>query len=249
MNKLIIFLSTAMLAMGAAGSAWATSTGGTVEGTTTTLGNLPLNGVCGVLYDSHGTTELIDFAGTGTDGTAGHYIQENVPAGTYLLFFMNCGANTDGKGPDYYYTPIFYGSTWDVRQAVKVVVTDGFTTTLSPQAIPYGGYVVGTITDRTTRAPADSPPVAFVPPGGKKFFLSFSWMIVCGNPDGTYNSNTGFQQGVPPGSKVVAAPAGWGCTDSQGHFNAYKWLPKARSPVIAEGGTVTQNIPISEAAK
>jgi hypothetical protein len=238
----------AMLVMGATGSAWADSTG-TIEGTTTTVGGTPLNGVCGVLYDSKGTTQLMAFAGTGTDGTAGQYIQENVPAGRYILFFVNCGANTDGKGPDYYYTPIFFGSTWDVHAATKVVVTSGGTTSLGPQQVPYGGFVTGTVTDKTIHAPADSPPVAFVPPGGSKFFLAFSWMIVCGNPDGTYNSNTYFQQGVPVGSKAVFAPAGWGCTDSQGMFNAGKWVPKSRSPSIPEGSTVTQDVAISEATK
>src|SRR5476649_423783 len=132
------------LAIMAAGPALAKQPG-TIEGTTTTVGGAPLNGVCGVLYNSTGTTELIDFAGSGTDGTKGHYIQENVPPGHYLLLFINCGANTDGQGPDYHYTPIFYGSTWKLSDAVKVVVASGQTTTLGPQAIPYGGFVVGTV--------------------------------------------------------------------------------------------------------
>ena len=249
MNKLHVIVGAAMLAAAAAESAWAhapAGTGGTIEGTTTTEGFAPLNGMCGKLYDAKGRTELIDFAGTGTDGTDGHYIQENVPAGHYLLLFVNCGANTDGKGPDFYYTPIFYGSTWNVHEAIKVTVQNHVLTSLAPQPIPHGGYVVGKVTDATIGGPADTPPVAFVPPGGDSFFLDFSWTIVCGNPDGTYNSNTEFQQGVPPGAKVVFAPNGWGCTDSHGVFNDGKWVQKSKAVTIMEGATAKENAKIVE---
>lgn len=251
MTQLCAMFRAAMLIAVAAGSAPAFAgshgTGGTIEGTTTTQGNALLNGMCGKLYDAQGNNELIDFAGTGTDGTMGHYTQANVPAGRYVLLFVNCGANTDGVSPDYYYTPIFFGSTWNVHQATKVVVQNGVTLTLGPQQIPLGGYVTGKVTDTTTNAPADTPPVLFVPPGGDSFFTRFSWTLVCANPDGTYSSNTYFQQGVPPGAKVVFAPNGWGCSDSHGVFNAGEWVPKSKAISVSPGGTVKVNGKIAEA--
>ncbi|MBV8801013.1 MAG: hypothetical protein JO208_14555 [Alphaproteobacteria bacterium] len=215
---------------------------------TVTTAGVPLNGMCGKLYDAKGNNELIDFAPTGTDGISGHYIQQNVPPGKYVLLFVNCGANIDGVTPDQHYTPVLYGGTWNIRQASLVVVTSGATTNLLDQQIPYGGFVQGTVTDKTIKAPADTPPVAFVPPDGSKFFLRFSWTIVCGNPDGTYNSNTGFQQGVPAGATVIFAPDGWGCSDSQGNFNAGKWMAKKKAVDVSPGNTVTLNGSIVEAA-
>jgi hypothetical protein len=232
-----------------AGISHATTTYGNIEGYTVTEGGTPLNGMCGVLYDDKGNTELIDFAGTGTDGTAGHYIQDNVPPGRYLLLFVNCGANTDGQSPDFHYTPMLYGGTWSLRQSTRVVVSSGQTTNLGNLQIPYGGYVAGTVTDQTLKAPADTPPVVFVPPGGEAFFLRYSWTLVCGNPDGTYNSNTYFQQGVPGGATVHFAPAGWGCTDSHGIFNDGKWIPRHKPANIIAGSTVTVNASIKEATR
>jgi hypothetical protein len=231
-----------------AGASYATTTYGTIEGYTVTDGGTPLNGMCGVLYDAKGDTELIDFAGSGTDGTPGHYIQENVTPGRYLLLFINCGANTDGQSPDFHYTPIFYGGTWSLRKAARVVVSSGQDTNLGNLLIPYGGYVQGTVMDETIKAPADTPPVAFVPPGGDEFFLRFSWTIVCGNADGTYTSNSGFQQGVPAGAVVHFAPGGWGCEDSHGHFNDGKWITKRKPANIVAGNTVIVNAAIKEVA-
>ena len=227
-------------------SAWGASTG-TVEGTTTTLDGTALNGMCGVLYNAKGTKELVDFAGTGTDGTPGHYIQTNVMTGTYRLLFVNCGANTNGQGPDFNYVPIFYGSTWTLKKVPKIVVSAGQTTSLGSQPIPRGGAVIGTVTDKTTKTGADTPPVMMVPPGGSKFFLRFSWTLVCGDSTGAYNSNTYFQQGVPDGATIYFAPGGWGCTNSQGQFNDGEWAPKKSKPVsIVEGGVVTVNGAIRE---
>lgn len=231
-----------------AGASHATTTYGTIEGYTVTDGDTALNGMCGKLYDSGGNTELIDFAGSGTDGTAGHYSQGNIPPGHYLLLFVNCGANTNGQSPDFHYTPIFYGGTWSLKKASRVTVSSGQITNLGNLLIPYGGFVQGTVTDETIKAPADTPPVAFVPPGGDVFFLRFSWMIVCGNADGTYTSNSGFQQGVPAGAVVHFAPGGWGCEDSHGNFNDGKWISKRKPANIVAGNTVTVNAGIKEVA-
>ena len=162
--------------------------------------------------------------------------------------FVNCGANTDGVSPDFHYTPILYGGTWTLSQSPRVVVTAGGTTNLGSLQIPYGGFVTGTVRDHTIKAPADSPPVIFIPPGGSTFFLRYSWTLACGNPDGTYSSNTGFQQGVPVGATITFAPPGWGCEDSQGNFNAGKWIPVHKSVNISPGNTVVVNANLTEAS-
>ncbi|MEJ0048637.1 MAG: hypothetical protein WDN04_22910 [Rhodospirillales bacterium] len=243
--RLVVSTCVAVLA---ASPGWA-APGGTIEGTATTVGGTPLNGMCGVLYDAKATTQLIAFAGTGTDGTAGHYTQANVPPGHYTLLFVNCGANTDGKGPNFNYTPIFFGSTWNAAKATKVVVTRGATTSLGPQAIPLGGSVVGTVKDKTTKHGADTVPIMAVPPGGTKFFLAFSWTLVCSDAAGAYNTSTFFQQGVPTGATLYFAPNGWGCTDSQGVFNAGKFIQSKSKPVtIPPGSTIPVDGAVKESA-
>jgi hypothetical protein len=222
------------------------STHGAIQGSTVSPGGASLNGMCGVLYDRTGQQELMQLASTGTDGTSGQYVQDNILPGTYKLLFVNCGADTDGQGPDYHYTPIFLGNTWNVKLATKVVVRRNAVTALGLQPVPYGGVVQGVVTDSTTRSGADTPVVAFVPPDGSAFFLGFSWTLLCADSTGHYNSTSGFQQGVPDGAKVIFAPDNWGCQDSQGNFNAGKFFPSRKNLSIIDGGTITVNGRIAE---
>jgi hypothetical protein len=241
--RLIVSLCTAVVVAAATpAAADDTPTGvGTIEGTVTTVGGLPLNGVCGVLYNPKATRQRGSFAGSGTDGTPGHYIQANVKAGKYKLLFTNCGANTNGT-PDFNYVPIFYGGTWNQARAAKVVVVAGQTTTLGNTPIPLGGTVTGTVTDTTTKMGADTPPVAVVPPGGNKLFLDYSWLIVCANSAGQYTV-----KGAPQGSKMYFAPNSWGCQNSQGVFNDGLFCQSVTKPIsITVDGTVTINRGIKE---
>jgi len=245
----VLMLSTvasAALIAAASPAAAVDSTHGAIEGTTTSQGGASLNGMCGILYDKRGSEEIVQFAPTGTDGTFGHYIQDNIDPGTYKLLFVNCGANTDGQNPDYHYTPILYGSTWKIGSATKIVVRANAVTTLAPQPIPYGGVVQGVVTDTTTGQGADTPVVAIVPPGGDTFFLSFSWTLLCAGSTGTYDTTSGFHQGVPDGSRIVFAPNNWGCEDSQGIFNAGKFFPSHKKLAVVDGGTTTANGKIAE---
>jgi hypothetical protein len=241
-------LSAAVVAVGLVGTAplLAATKTGTLEGTTTTQGGQLLNGMCPVLYDAGAKNELIDLAGTGTDGMAGHYIQTMVPVGKYVLFFYNCGANTGGN-PDFNYTPIFFGSTWDPAKATKVVISNGQTTTLGPQGVPLGGVVVGTVTDKTTKMPADSVPIIMVPPGGEKFFLNFAWTYTCTNYVGVYTTATGYMQGVPQGARAYFGATGFGCVNSQGNYDVgfFKQAKSKPIDVIVEG-MVTVNGVVKE---
>ena len=86
-----------------------------------------------------------------------------------------------------------------------------------------------------------------MPPGGRKFFLRFSWTIVCANAAGAYQSNFGFGEGVPHGSKMYFAPNGWGCTNSQGVFDAGKFIQSVSKPVsVPAGGSEVVNGAVAE---
>jgi hypothetical protein len=241
-------LSAVVVASGLVGSSqvFAATKTGTLEGTTTTLGGQLLNGMCPVLYDAKAKNELIDLAGTGTDGMQGHYIQTMVPVGKYTLFFYNCGANTGGN-PDFNYTPIFFGSTWDPAKSTKVVISNGQTTMLGPQGVPVGGVVVGTVTDKTTKMPADSVPIIMVPPGGDKFFPNFAWTYTCTSFVGAYTTSFGYMQGVPQGARAYFGANGFGCTNSQGVYDAGFFKQAMSKPInIVVEGTVTVNGAVKE---
>jgi hypothetical protein len=53
---------------------------------------------------------------------------------------------------------------------------------------------------------------------------------------------------VPEGAKVIFAPGGWGCGDSQGNFNAGKWITRQKPVDISTGNTVTLNGILTETA-
>ncbi|MEI9931170.1 MAG: hypothetical protein WDM89_11660 [Rhizomicrobium sp.] len=182
------------------------STHGAIEGTTTSLGGAPLNGMCGVLYDKRGTQEIAEFAPTGTDGTSGHYIQgqyrsRHLQAAVRELRRQHRRSRT---GLSLHADPL--RQHLKIGNATKIVVRANAVTTLAPQPVPYGGVVQGVVKDTTTGQGADTPVVAMIPPDGDTFFLSFSWTLLCADSTGHYNTTSGFQQGVPDGSKVIFRP-------------------------------------------
>ena len=73
------------------------------------------------------------FAASGNP-TDGAFTQANVPDGTYIGLFENCGANTSGTGPDYNYESVFYGpgsgGPFQPAGASTITVTNGATINL-----------------------------------------------------------------------------------------------------------------------
>jgi hypothetical protein len=193
---------------------------GAIQGTVTTQGGALLNGMCGQLLDAKYTTLVESFAGSGQNQD-GAYIQENVPAGRYLLLFTDCGAAVaGGAGPDYNYAPTFYGGGDLPSKALKVVVQANQTTNLNPQAIPLGGTVTGQVMDSTSGTPAAYVAVAAVFPKDKQFNVAspFAWQIVCADVNGNYSVS-----GILGGESIYFAPTSWGCPNPQGQYNIGFW--------------------------
>jgi hypothetical protein len=217
---------------------------GTVEGNVTTLAGLPLNGVCLHLFNTKYTKDKIDFAGSGTTGTAGFFTQANVPAGHYLGLFFNCGANTSGT-PDPNYVTIFYGETFDPAKATVITVSNGQISNLSSTPIPLGGTVTGTVTDTTANQPAWPLVVQAVIPKAKQYNAFQTILTVCAGTDGSYSIS-----GVPTsGVKIVFAPVDWSCPDGSGTFvspfNQAKYPGLVTAPTDGTisniNGSVTEN--------
>ena len=219
---------------------------GTVSGTLTTQGGAPLNGMCVNLYRSYLKSKPIKVAPTGTNGTNGFFTQANVPTGTYLALFWNCGANVSGT-PDPNYVDIFYGSTYAPKKATRFTVTANATTSLGTNLIPLGGTITGTVTDSTLGAPAtDDPAVGILIPGAAAFNLGSGqgWYIGCAGSNGQYSIS-----GVPTKAvKVVFAPSSWGCVyDSGGDYN-FGFYNQAESGLVhaTADGTLTVNGSVTE---
>jgi len=210
----------------------------------TTLAGLPLNGVCLHLFNTKYTKDKIDFAGSGTTGTAGFFTQANVPAGHYVGLFFNCGANTSGT-PDPNYVTIFYGETFDPAKATVITVSNGQISNLSSTPIPLGGTVTGTVTDTTANQPAWPLVVQAVIPKAKQYNAFQTILTVCAGTDGTYSIS-----GVPTsGVKIVFAPVDWSCPDGSGTFvspfNQAKYPGLITAPTDGTisniNGSVTEN--------
>jgi hypothetical protein len=225
-------LSVAGLALGPAAvpaGAVATAKVGTVEGSVTTQGGAPLNGVCVHLFDPRYTVEKVAFAGSGTTGVAGFFTQANVPVGHYKAVFANCGANTNGN-PDFNYETIFYGNTFNPSLATKLVVTANTATSLGTNQIPLGGTVTGTVTDATVGGPAFPMAIAAAIPGIPRYNVTgpAGWLIVCAGQDGSYSVS-----GVPTtGAKMVFSPSNWACPDQNGNFNFNQWVQTTRHALV-----------------
>jgi len=220
---------------------------GTVSGTLTTQGGAPLNGMCVNLYKSYLKSKPIKVAPTGTNGTNGFFTQANVPTGTYLALFWNCGANVSGT-PDPNYVDIFYGGTYVPKKATRFTVTANATASLGTNMIPLGGTITGTVTDATLGGPAtDDPAVGILIPGAAAFNLKSNgqgWYIGCAGSNGQYSIS-----GVPTKAvKVVFAPSSWGCVyDSGGDYN-FGFYNQAESGLVhaTADGTLTVNGSVTE---
>jgi hypothetical protein len=209
---------------------------GTVDGTVTSQGGQPLNGICVDLFNPTYTTLEVQFAASGTSGPAGFFTQANVPVGQYIALFTNCGANTGGS-PDPNYTAIFDGGTYNPTNARVITVQKNLTKSLGTNPIPLGGTVTGTATNGTAGGPAWPIAVGVEIPGAKNFNLTspFNFLIVCAGTDGTYSVS-----GVPTGGvKMFFAPNNWACPDGSGNFNFGFWVQtKVKGVNTAPDGTV-----------
>jgi hypothetical protein len=217
---------------------------GTIQGTVTTLGGQPLNGMCLHLFNTKYTTDEIQFAPSGTTGQPGFFTQANIPVGHYKGLFINCGANTNGT-PDPNYTNIFYGGTFNPKKALHIRVVRDSITNIGTSLIPLGGTVTGTVTDSTANQPAWPLVVQAQIPKDTTYNAAQVILTVCAGTDGTFSIS-----GVPTsGANIVFAPAGWSCPDGSGTFvtpfnqTLYSGLvaPNADGTVSGINGSVTEN--------
>ncbi len=240
-------LSIGLVNLGISGASASQPKVGTVDGNVTTSGGVPLNGVCLNLYNTTYTTDEVQFAASGQNLAAGAFSQANVPDGTYIGIFNNCGANTNGASPDYNYESIFYGNTFVPRMATKFRVTTGATVSLGTNPIPLGGTVSGTVEDSTADVPAYPMAVGVEIPGASGYNLSspFSYLIVCTNSSGFYSVS-----GVPTtGVKIVFSPDNWACPNGEGEYNYGFYVQKISGLVsVSPDGTTTLNARVVESS-
>jgi hypothetical protein len=158
--------------------------------------------------------------------------------------FINCGANTNGT-PDYNFTNIFYGGSYNPKKALHITVTKSLTTDIGTSLIPLGGTVTGTVTDTTGNKPAWPLVVQAQIPKDPTYNARQTILTVCAGTDGTYSIS-----GVPTsGVNIVFAPAGWSCPDGGGTFvtpfnqAAFPGLvaPSAGGTTSGINGSVTEN--------
>ncbi len=177
--------SAAALAVAAAGAAFAAAPahagpGGTVTATVDDVHGLPYDGACLqiILPGKKNSPDVVvtTTAGSGTDGTPGHITQANVPAGSYIGRYFNCG----GSQP---FVPFYTGLTLDKSKAQTFGVTDGGFTDLGVQLLlPAGdGSIDGIVLDGSTGTPA--PSVSVVAYSSK---AKIQLTAGCTNQDGHY---------------------------------------------------------------
>ncbi len=121
-------------------------TGGTVEATVEDAHGVPTDGVCLSIItpDKKNSPDdvITTTAGSGADGTPGHITQANVPAGSWVGKYFNCG----GSVP---FVPFYTGGTLNKAKATPFGVTDGGFTNIGVQLILPGGngYAEGYVLD------------------------------------------------------------------------------------------------------
>jgi hypothetical protein len=130
--------------------------GGTVQGHVQDQGGVALNDICfSVLTPGKTNTPnnvLVQFA---PSDTSGFFTQANVPAGTYVGYYAQCGPITTGSAntePVATYT----GGTLAQGKALKFTVTDGSTIDLGIQQLASGGDTSGTLLDARSSTGAPS---------------------------------------------------------------------------------------------
>src|SRR6185437_15044151 len=133
---------------------------GTIAGTVTGGGGVPLPGVC-VEYSLPGQTQF-DLSSTksGPDGTYSIMLQP----GTYALWFVP-GTDCSGE-PLSPYAPQLYNNAADVTTDTPVVVVGGQTTSGINARLVIGGYINGRVTD-STGAPIPQVQVTVTPLGAE----------------------------------------------------------------------------------
>ncbi len=139
----VTLMATPMLFTGPAQA----GTGGTVQVFVEDSSSFRVDGVCLeiIVPDAKNTPDQVvaSSAGSGTDGQTGHITMANVPAGSWIGKYYNCG------NPDLSFTPFYTGATLNKAKATRIGVTDGGLTDLGIQLIlPTGdGFVTGALTD------------------------------------------------------------------------------------------------------
>lgn len=127
----------------------AAAVGGTVTAHVQTLGGTALNGIClDVLNPGPKNSPLDIVVETAPSDLTGLITQANIPAGSYVGFFRDCG-NADPN-----YVSRFYGNAYDESKATPISITDSATTHLGHHLIDLGGTATGTLSDPVAGAPA-----------------------------------------------------------------------------------------------
>ena len=111
---------------------------GTISGTVTNRDGIALGGIC-VQATIQGSTALAENFGPGSAGTGkkGGYVLRNMPPGTYVLHFTECGRGN-------------YGSRWynkkaTAQTATPVTVTAGGATNGIDETLAPGGSISGIV--------------------------------------------------------------------------------------------------------
>jgi hypothetical protein len=110
--------------------------GGTLQVTVVDLHGAPTDGVCleVIVPDKKNSPDQVvtTTAPSGTDGTTGHITQANIPAGSYIGKYFDCGSATP--------FPAFYtGATYNKANATPFGINDSTTTNLGVQRLHAAG--------------------------------------------------------------------------------------------------------------
>jgi hypothetical protein len=121
--------------------------GGTVQVSVVDVHGFPENGVCLeiIVPDNKNSPDnvITTTAPSGTDGTTGHITQANVPAGSYIGRYIDCGAATP-------FASFYTGGTFNKAKAQVFSVVDGGVTNLGVQQLQASGTagsIDGTVLD------------------------------------------------------------------------------------------------------
>ena len=129
------------------GGAAHAGTGGTVNVFVEDSSSFRVDGVCldVITPGKKNTPDVVvaSSAGSGTDGMTGHITMANVPAGSWIGKYYNCG------NPSLSFVPFYTGLTLNKSKATPFGVTDGGLTDLGTQLLlPTGnGWIDGDLLD------------------------------------------------------------------------------------------------------